>query len=116
MMNSRNLKKNPNFKIVELMNFASKLDSTICFWASLLMLNIEIFNLIFYIWLFNTTLEVIIKKFNLNKGLLLLLGLWPKYGFSISEHYFGPLYHACTLWSPNFVLGLPSGGAPYIKT
>ena len=38
------------------------------------------------------------KKSNLNNVLLLLLGLSPKYnyGFSIPDHFFGPVYHACT--------------------
>jgi len=70
-----------------------------CFWASLLMISFKGLNLMFFIWLSNTTIEVIVgeKKANLNKSLLLLLGIWPeKYGISILEHYFGPLYHVCT--------------------
>ena len=39
------------------------------------------------------------KKFNSNNALLLFLGLFDQkhYGFDILEHFFGPLYHACTL-------------------
>ena len=62
------------------------------------MLSIEDLNLIFYIWVFNTTRKVIIKESNSNIGLLLLLGLWPKQlWFYYTGALFGPLYHACTL-------------------
>ena len=44
-------------------------------------------------------------KLILNNVLLLLLGLWPKNnGFSISEHFFGPLYHACALIELPFLM------------
>ena len=34
----------------------------ICFWASLLMISFEDLILIFYIWVFNTTIEVVMKE------------------------------------------------------
>ena len=40
----------------------SKPESTMCFWASLLMIIFEDLNFIFYIWVFNTTINVIVKK------------------------------------------------------
>ena len=46
--------------------------------------------------LINTTIEVIIslRKSNLKNTFLLLLAFDQKhYGFSIPEHYFGPLYY-----------------------
>ena len=46
--------KKSNFKYLRSWNLRSKLDSTICFWASLVMISIEDLNLIFYIWLSNT--------------------------------------------------------------
>ena len=42
-----------------MMKFTSKSDAMICFWASLLMLCIKVLNLILYIWVFNTIIEVI---------------------------------------------------------
>ena len=77
------------------------LDSTICFWASMFMISLANLNIIFYIWVFNITIEVIMKKIkttkNPNNTLLLLLNLWPKtLSFSIPEHFLGPLYYACT--------------------
>ena len=51
----------------------------------------EDLNLIFYMWVFNIIIKVIMEriKSNLNNTLLQLLGVWPKnYGFSIPEHFF----------------------------
>ena len=90
-------KNDPTTKYLRSWNLCLKLDSTIFFWASLLMISFEDLNLILYIWVFNTTIDVIMKKIQSNKILLFFLGLWPKkHGFSILEHFFGPLYHACT--------------------
>ena len=75
----RNIRKFPNFKIFKVKKFTSKTYSTIFFWASFLIKIIEDLNLIFYIWVFNIKIEVIMKKkSNLNNTLLSLLGLWPK--------------------------------------
>ena len=60
------------------------------------MMSFEDLNFIFYIWVLNTTIEAIIKKFQSKqyfattfrpstKTLMVLVYL---------EHYFGPLYHA----------------------
>jgi hypothetical protein len=82
IMNSRNMKKRKKFQLEKFSKsrITSKPDSTICFWASSLMISFEDLNLIFYIWVVNTTIEVIILggKSNLNNTLLLLLGLWRK--------------------------------------
>ena len=39
--------------------------STFCFWASFLMISFEDRNLIFYIWVFNTTIKFILRKKNI---------------------------------------------------
>ena len=82
IMNSRNMKKRKKFQLEKFSKsrITSKPDSTICFWASSLMISFEDLNLIFYIWVVNTTIEVIILggKSSLNNTLLLLLGLWRK--------------------------------------
>ena len=78
--------KIPRSKYLRLWNLCSKPNSTMSFSTSLLMISFKGLNLIFYIWLFNTTIKVIVgeKKANLNKTLLLLLGIWSKkYGINI---------------------------------
>jgi hypothetical protein len=44
--------------------YAHNMNSTMCFQASLLMISFEDLNLIFYIWVFNTTVEVIMERKN----------------------------------------------------
>jgi hypothetical protein len=51
-------------KRFQLPNIYPKPASTTSFWASLLMIRFEDLNLIFYVWVFNTTIEVIMKKKN----------------------------------------------------
>ena len=71
-------KRNPISKCLRSWILCSKPNPTMCFWASLFMISFEDLNLIVYIWVFNTTIEVTVKKeFNSNNTLLLLLGLWP---------------------------------------
>ena len=79
------------------MKSKSKSNLTITFWVVFLMINFKDLILIFYIWVSNTTIEGIVKKYNLNNTLLLLLGVWPKKnGFSILEHFF-PFSWQCLL-------------------
>ena len=56
-------KNTSNLKKVRSWNLRPKPNSIICFWASLLMLDIEDLHLLFYIWVPHTTIEVIVKKF-----------------------------------------------------
>ena len=87
--------KMPTSKYLRSWNLRPKLNSTICFWASLLMISFGDLNLTFYTWVFDTRVEDIMKnKSNFSNTLLLL---WPdNYGFGILEHFLGPLYHVCT--------------------
>ena len=74
IMNSRNMSNIPTLKYWKSWYLHPKSDSTICFWASLLMISFEDVNLIFYTWVFNTTIKVALKKKSiLNNTLLLLL-------------------------------------------
>ena len=72
IMNSRNMKKS-NFKIFT-WNLHSKLDLVI-FLTSVLIISFWRLILIFYIWVFNTIIEVAMEK---NSNFLLFLGIWPK--------------------------------------
>ena len=62
ILNLRSLKENPTSKYLRSWNLRQKLDSTICFWESLSMISDEDLNLIFYVWVFNTTTKVIMKR------------------------------------------------------
>jgi hypothetical protein len=75
----------------------------IFFWASLVTIVFEDLILIFYIWVFYTTIKVATEKnSNLNNTLLLLSCIWPhSYGFSILEHFLGALDRA---WTPSIYL------------
>ena len=87
--NSMVMKKKSSSKYLRSWNLRSKLYLVKCFYTSLLMIVFEDLILMFYIWVPNLTIEVII--------LVLLLGVWPrKPRLCIPEHLFGPLYYACT--------------------
>ena len=62
------------------------------------MIEFEDLKLIFYIWVFNIKIKVVMgKNSNLNNIFLLLLGLWLYiYGFNILKHYFGSFTMLCT--------------------
>ena len=62
IMISRNMKeKFPISKNLRSWNLCSKSNSTMCFWASLLMIRFEGLNMIFHIWVCNTKIEIIMK-------------------------------------------------------
>ena len=60
---------------------------------------IENLNLTFYIWVFNTTMEVNIKKKSIWTTLCYYFEAFDQInkGFGILEHYFDLVYHVCTL-------------------
>ena len=98
MMNSRNVKKKFKLKIFKVMKLTFKII------LSQLLLRITFHDrfrdriLIFYIWVPNLTIDVIMKNNQFKKNILLLLiGLdQENHGFRIPEHLFRPLYYACT--------------------
>ena len=61
MMIFRNM-RNPTLKYLNSWNLRPKPDLAIRFWASLLRIGIEDPILIYFIWVFNTTIEVAMKK------------------------------------------------------
>ena len=72
-LNSRNMRTKQNSKNLRSRNLHPKRDSTmICFWASLSMINFEHLSLIVYIWVFNTTIEVFMKRTSNSNNTLLL--------------------------------------------
>lgn len=103
-MKSRNMKykQSPTPKEVRSWNLCPRAYWIICCWTSFLMMSFEDLNLIFYIEYFDRRIEVIMKinpQFKqyfvtnfmpLTQTNMILIKL---------EHYFGPLFHACTqLW------------------
>ena len=54
-------KKIQLYNILRSWNLRPKSDLIICFWASLVMISFEVLNLIFYTWVFNTAIEIIMK-------------------------------------------------------
>ena len=62
----------------------------ICFWASLLMISFEDLILIIYIWVFNTTIEVVMKESPIQTTICTTFRLLTKnnYSFSILKHFF----------------------------
>ena len=64
------MKKKSNFKIFKIMKGMFKIIFNHVLLTNL-MISFEDLNLIFYIWVFNIIIEVIIKKSNLNNILLL---------------------------------------------
>ena len=73
------------------------------FFRLLLMISFEDLILVFYIWILDTTLEVIIKKFKLKNIYYYLYcrRLTQKnYEFKVLKHLFGPLCHA---WTPRLL-------------
>ena len=56
------MKKNSSSKYLRSWNLRSKLYLVSCFYASLLMIGFEDLILIFYIWVPNLTIEVIMKN------------------------------------------------------
>ena len=98
-MNSRNMKENFNFKIIKVMKSTSKTK-----------LNQLLLSITYNEKYWRSSLDFLHlsiqhnnkghheNKSNSNNALLLRLGFDPKIMvFSIPEHFFGPLYHACTL-------------------
>jgi hypothetical protein len=61
------------------------------------MIKFEDFNLILYIYMFNTTIEVIMKNTLFKQHFIMSFKPLTKtnHGFGVPEHYFGPLCHAC---------------------
>ena len=96
-------KKIPSSKYWRSWNLCPKPKFANLSWPLLLIMNIEVLILMFYIWLLNTTtLGTVKKKIHLNNIFLLVLGI-GQYNASIFilEHFLGPLYYACTLVANN---------------
>ena len=62
IMNSRNVKKNSSSKYLRSWNLRSKLYLVGCFYASLLIIDFEDLILIFFIWVPNLAIEVIMRN------------------------------------------------------
>ena len=99
--------KNWTSKYLRSWTLNSKPNSTICFCGSLFMTSFKDLTLIFYPLVFNTTIEVIMKKknTNLNNTLLLLFGLFgPKklwlYNTGVLFGSTLPCLHPCAKWTP----------------
>ena len=97
-MNSRNVEKNSSSKYLRSWNFRSKLYLVSCFYASLLMLGFEDLIVIFYIWVPNLAIEVIVKIINFKQHFSTIYRPLTKknYSFCIPELLFGQLFYACT--------------------
>ena len=91
----------PTSKYLRPSNVSSKPNSTMCFLASLLMINIKYLNSIFYIWVCNKTIEVI----TLFRSIIVLFETYniphsiPIYSPHIREYYVAYCQsHITLLW------------------
>ena len=103
---NQNQNKNQTSKHLRSWNLHSKPYSIMRFWASLSMIRFEDLNLILCVWVFSTPIKVIIERNPILTTLCYYFQAFDqkRYGFSISKHYFGPLYHACTWISKRHVI------------
>ena len=96
-LNSNNIKK-LNSKYLRSWNSCPKPNRALCFWTLLLIIGFEDPIFVFYNWVLNTTIWMPSWKTNSNLNNVLIVFNPKTMIFSIPEHFFGPLYHACTIY------------------